>query len=42
MAAAKKWWFLRFLYFTESSSMIQNGPRFTNNYEFGISVSTYQ
>ena len=35
MAAAKKQYFLRFLYFTESSppSSIQS-PRFTNDYEF--------
>ena len=39
MAAAKKWCFLRFLYFTESSPQ---SPRFTNDYEFFISVSTYQ
>ena len=41
MAAAKKRCFLRFLYFTESSPVIQS-PRFTNDYEIGISVSTHQ
>ena len=42
MAAAKKQCFLRFLYFTESSPPSFKVPRFTNDYEFGISVSTYQ
>ena len=42
MAAAKKQCFLRFLYLTESSPLIQS-PRFTNYYKlFGISVNTYQ
>ena len=38
IAAARKQCFLRFLYFT---SVIQS-PRFTNDYDFFISVSTYQ
>ena len=46
MAAAKKWCFLRFLlrflYLTESSPPSFKVPRFTNDYKFGISVSTYQ
>ena len=42
MAAAKKQWFLRFLYWTESSPTVIQGPRFTNDYKFGISVNTYQ
>ena len=43
MAAAKKQWFLRFLYWTESSpTVIIQGPRFTNDYKFGISVNAYQ
>ena len=37
MAAAKKRCFSRFLYFTESSP--PSTPRFTNDYEFAISVS---
>ena len=41
MAAAKKQCFLRFLYLTESTSVIQS-PRFKNDYEFGINVNTYQ
>ena len=42
MAAAKKRYFLRFLYFTESSppSLKVRGLQMT--IEFGISVSTYQ
>ena len=42
MAAAKRQCFLQFLYFTESSPPSFKVPRFTNEYEFGISVSTYQ
>ena len=42
MAAAKKRCFLRFLYFTESSPHVIQRLWFTNDYEFGISVSTYQ
>ena len=42
MAAAKKQCFLQFQYFTESSPTVIQSPRFTNDYEFGISVSTYQ
>ena len=42
MAAAKKRCFLRFLFFTESSTSVIQSLRFTNDYEFGISVSTYQ
>ena len=38
MAAAKKRCFLRFMYFTESSPPVIQSPRFTNDYEFGISV----
>ena len=43
MAAAKKHWFLRFLYWIESlpTTVIQ-GPKFTNDYKFGIGVNTYQ
>ena len=45
MAAAKKQCFLRFLlnsvFYWIFTSVIQS-PRFTNDYEFGISVSTYQ
>ena len=45
MAAAKKWCFLQFLlnsvFYWIFTSAIQS-PRFTNDYEFGISVSTYQ
>ena len=40
MAAAKKQCFLQFLYLTESSP--PQCPRFTNDFEFGISVDTYQ
>ena len=42
MAAAKKQCFLRFLYFTESSLPSFKVRGFTNDYEFGISVSTDQ
>ena len=42
MAAAKKRWFCDFCIFTESSPPVIQSPRFTNDYEFGISVSTYQ
>ena len=42
MTAAKKQWFLRFLYWTESSPTVIQGPRFTNDYKFTISVNTYQ
>ena len=42
MAAAKKRCFLRFLYLTESSPPSLKVRGFTNDYEFGISVSTYQ
>ena len=42
MAAARKRCFLQFLYFTESSPSVIQSPRFTNDYEFFISVSTYQ
>ena len=45
MAAAKKRCFLRFLlnfvFYWIFTSVIQS-PRFTNDYEFFISVSTYQ
>ena len=43
MAAARKRCFLRFLYFTDRIfiSVIQS-PKVTNDYEFFISVSTYQ
>ena len=42
MAAAKKQYYLRFLYLTEYSppSCIQS-QMFTNDYKFGINVSTY-
>ena len=42
MAAAKKQWVFRFLYGTESSPTVIQGPRFTNDYKFGINVNTYQ
>ena len=42
MAAAKKQCFLRFLYLTESSPPLFKVPRFTNDYNFDISVNTYQ
>ena len=44
MATAKKQCFLRFLYWTESSPSTSafQSPRFTNDYEFSISVNTYQ
>ena len=42
MAAAKKQYFLRFLYLTESLPPSFKVPRFTNDCKFGISVSTYQ
>ena len=42
MAAAKKQWFLRFLYWTESSPTVIQGLGFTNDYKFGISVNAYQ
>ena len=42
MAAAKKQCFLRFLYWTDSSPTVIQSPRFTNDYEFGISVNSYQ
>ena len=44
MAVSKKQCFLQFLYLTDYwvfTSVIQS-PRFTNDYKFGISVSTYQ
>ena len=39
---AKKQCFLRFLHLTESSPPSFKVPGFTNDYEFGISVNTYQ
>ena len=42
MAAAKKQCFLRFQYLTESSPQLFKSPRFTNDYQFDIRVSTYQ
>ena len=42
MAAAKKQCFLHFLYWTESSPTVIQSPRFTNDYNFGIIVNTYQ
>ena len=42
MAAAKKQCFLRFLYWTESSSTVVQSLEFTNDFKFGISVNTYQ
>ena len=42
MAASKKWCFLRFLYFTESLPPLFKVRGLQNDYEFGISVSTYQ
>ena len=42
MAAAKKQCFLRFLYLTESSPPSFKVRGFTNDYKFGIIVSTYQ
>ena len=41
MAAAKKRCFLRFLYFYWIVISVIQSPRFTNDYEFGISVSKY-
>ena len=40
MAAAKKQCFLRFLHWTESSPTVIQSPRFTNDYIFGISISS--
>ena len=42
MAAAKKQSFLRFRYWTESSSPSFKVCGFTHDYKFGISVNTYQ
>ena len=42
MAAAKKQCFLKFLYWTEPSPPVIQSPWFTNDYNFGISVNTYQ
>ena len=42
MAAAKKRYFLRFPYLTESSPPSSKVRGFTNDHKFGISVSTYQ
>ena len=42
MAAAKKQCFLCFLYQTEFSPTVIQSPRFRNDYEFFIGVSTYQ
>ena len=42
MNAAKKQFFLRFLYWIESSPIVIRSPRFTNDYKFGISVNTYK
>ena len=42
MAAAKKQYFFRFLYWTESSPTVIQSPRFTNDYKFGICVNSYQ
>ena len=42
MAAAKKQYFLRFLYWTESSPTVIQSPGFTNDFKFGISIKTYQ
>ena len=43
MAAAKKPCFFAIsVFYWIFSSVIQLSPRFTNDYEFGISVSTYQ
>ena len=40
-AAAMKQWLLRFLYGIESSPTVIQGPRFTNDYKFGINVNAY-
>ena len=40
MAAAKKQWFLNGAESSPSTAI--QGPRFTNDYKFGISVNTYQ
>ena len=42
MAAGKKQCFLQFLYLTEFFTSVFQSPRFTNDFKFGISVSTYQ
>ena len=42
IAAAKKQYFLSFLYWTESSPTIILSPGFTNDYKFCISVNKYQ
>ena len=42
IAATKKQCFLQFLYLTESSYPSFKVRGFTNDYEFGISVNTYQ
>ena len=42
MAAGKKQSILRFLYLTWVFTSVSQSPGFTNDYKFGISVSTYQ
>ena len=42
MAAAKKRCFFQFLYLHRVFTSVIQSPRFTNDYEFGISLSTYQ
>ena len=42
MAAAKKWCFFAISVFYWIFTSIIQSPRFTNDHEFGISVSTYQ
>ena len=42
MAAAKKQCFLRFLLFNWVFTSVIQSPKFTDDYKFGISVSTYQ
>ena len=42
MAAAKKRCFLRISVFYWIFTSVIQSPRFTNDYELGISVSTYQ
>ena len=42
MAAAKKWYFFAISVFYWIFTSVIQSPRFTNDYEFGISVSTYQ
>ena len=42
MASAKKYFFLRFLDWYESSPTVIQSPGFTNDYKFSISVNKTQ